>query len=108
MSNLLIIGGAHVDRLARLKAPHRAHTSNPVEITEDVGGGCFNAGRAARRFAVNVSLLSARGADAAGGLVDQAIKSAGITDVSSVHLDRATPTYTAILAPDGEDRKSVV
>ncbi len=102
MSNLLIIGGAHLDRLARLQAPHRAQTSNPVNITENVGGGCFNAGRAARRFNVDVSLLSARGSDAAGGLVDQAIRSAGITDLSSVHLDCATPSYTAILGPDGE------
>jgi pseudouridine kinase len=99
---LLAIGGAHVDRLARLKALHIAQTSNPVDITEDVGGGCFNAARAARRLGVQVSVLSARGGDAGGMLIEEAIVASGITDLSSVHLDRATPSYTAILEPDGE------
>ncbi len=101
-ANLLSIGGAHVDRLARLKAPHIAQTSNPVSISENVGGGSFNAARAARRFGIHVSMLSARGGDAGGTLVEEAIVAAGITDLSSVHLDRTTPSYTAILEPDGE------
>ena len=100
--NLLIIGGAHVDRLARLKGPHIAQTSNPVDVTEGVGGGSFNAARAAKRIGLNISMLSARGGDAAGVLVEDAIAAAGIADLSSVHLDRATPSYTAILQPDGE------
>ena len=99
--NLLIIGGAHVDRLARLKGPHVAQTSNPVDVVEDVGGGGFNAGRAAKRFNVSVDILSARGGDAGGALVEAAIAAASMHDHSSVHLDRATPSYTAILEQDG-------
>jgi pseudouridine kinase len=99
--NLLVIGGAHVDRLAVLLGPHRAETSNPVSITEQSGGGSFNAARAAKRFNLDVSLLSARGGDAGGTLVEEAIKSADITDLSSVHLDRATPSYTGILEVNG-------
>jgi pseudouridine kinase len=100
--NLLVIGGAHVDRLARLKAPHIPQTSNPVEISESVGGGSFNAARAAKRLNLIITILSARGGDTGGALVEQAIGAASIEDLSSVHLDRATPSYTAILEPDGE------
>jgi pseudouridine kinase len=100
--NLLVIGGAHVDRLARLYGLHKAQTSNPVSVIEDVGGGSFNAARGARRFGINIALLSARGGDAGGALVEQAIAASGMTDLSSVHLDRATPSYTAILEPNGE------
>jgi pseudouridine kinase len=100
--NLLAIGGAHVDRLARLKAPHLAQTSNPADVTESIGGGAFNASRAAKRFGTHISMLSARGGDAGGALVDEAFALAEIEDLSSVHLDRATPSYTAILQPNGE------
>jgi pseudouridine kinase len=102
MSNLLIIGGAHVDRLARLKGPHWPQTSNPVRVIESVGGGGLNAGRAARRLNVNVAMLSARGGDTGGAMVEQAIAASGMTDLSSVHLDRATASYTAILEPGGD------
>jgi sugar/nucleoside kinase (ribokinase family) len=102
MPGLFITGGAHVDRLARLEAPHIKGTSNPVGISEGVGGGGFNAGRAARRFGIAVSMVSARGGDAGGAMVEEALSAAGITDLSGVHLDRATPSYTAILQPDGE------
>ncbi|MGL4406359.1 MAG: PfkB family carbohydrate kinase [Notoacmeibacter sp.] len=98
---MLVIGGAHVDRLAKLGGAHLPQTSNPVTMTEVVGGGGFNAGRAARRFNVDVSILSARGGDAAAQLVEDAIALAGIQDLSSVHLDRASPSYTAVLEPDG-------
>jgi pseudouridine kinase len=102
MGGLLVIGGAHIDRIARLAAPHRLHTSNPAIIREAPGGGGFNAARAARRFGVAVAMLSARGGDAAGDRVAEAIATAGITDLAGVHLDHATPSYTAILEPDGE------
>ncbi|MCU0830765.1 MAG: PfkB family carbohydrate kinase [Rhizobiaceae bacterium] len=102
MTSLLVIGGAHVDRLARLSAPHIAATSNPATVSESAGGGALNAARAARRFGIDVALVSARGADAAAAMVESAIRTAGICDLAAIHLDRATPTYTAILEPDGE------
>jgi pseudouridine kinase len=102
MPRLLAIGGAHVDRIARLSGPHRPQTSNPASVTEDVGGGAFNALRAAKRLGVEAAIVSARGGDAAGERVEQAVESAGIVDLSAVHLDRATPSYTALLEPHGE------
>jgi pseudouridine kinase len=100
--DLIVVGGAHVDRLARLVAPHVAATSNPATLRECAGGGAFNAARAVRRFGASVALVSARGADAGAALVESAISEAGIRDLAAVHLDRATPSYTAILAPGGE------
>lgn len=99
---LLVIGGAHVDRQARLASPHRPGTSNPVSVHEEAGGGGLNAARAALRFGIAPTMLSARGADAAGALVEETLRNCAIADLSTVHLDRPTPSYTAILEPDGE------
>jgi pseudouridine kinase len=102
MAAVMVIGGAHVDRQARLIAPHVAATSNPVNVFEEAGGGGFNAARAMRRLKCDVSLVSTRGADSAAAMVEAALAASGIADMSSVHLDRATPSYTAVLQPDGE------
>ncbi|MBY8915042.1 carbohydrate kinase family protein [Nitratireductor sp. L1-7-SE] len=99
---LLAVGGAHMDRRGRLDAPHIPATSNPGRMREDVGGGIFNAARMAGRRGVAVSLLSLRGGDAAGDTVARAIEEAGFEDLSATFLDRATPSYTAILDHDGE------
>lgn len=99
---LLAIGGAHPDRRGRLNAPHIPATSNPGRMSEEVGGGIFNAARIASRRGAAVSLMSLRGGDAAGSAVARAIEDAGFEDLSATFLDRATPSYTAILDHDGE------
>ena len=43
-----------------------------------------------------------RGGDAAGDIVARAIAHAGIADLSAVFLDRATPSYTALLDREGD------
>lgn len=98
---LLAIGGAHPDRRGRMTAHNVPGTSVPGAMREEIGGGAFNAALAAARRGVAVALLSLRGGDAAGALVASAIAEAGIADLSSTYLDRATPTYTAILDRDG-------
>ncbi|EKF19708.1 carbohydrate kinase family protein [Nitratireductor pacificus] len=99
---LLAIGGAHLDRRGRLAGAHIPATSNPGRMREEVGGGAFNAARAASRRGVAVALLSVRGGDVAGEEVARAIDAAGFDDLSAIFLDRATPSYTAILDRDGE------
>ncbi|MCR4269430.1 PfkB family carbohydrate kinase, partial [Nitratireductor sp. ZSWI3] len=99
---LLAVGGAHMDRRGRLAGPHRPATSNPGRMREEVGGGVFNAARAAALRGAAVSLMSMRGGDAAGERVADAIERAGFEDLSAVFLDRATPSYTAILDHEGE------
>ena len=100
--DLLAIGGAHVDRRARLLDEHKPYTSNPASLFEEVGGGAFNALRAACAFGHSGAMLSIRGGDLSGDAVASAIEAAGIADLSTIYLDRSSPSYTALLSPDGD------
>jgi sugar/nucleoside kinase (ribokinase family) len=71
-------------------------------MREEIGGGAFNALRAAVQRGVAGSMVSLRGGDAAGESVARAIDDAGIDDLSAIFLDRMTPSYTALIAADGE------
>ncbi len=102
LPSILAVGGAHIDRRGRVSGAYVAAASNPGTMREDVGGGAFNALRTAARRGVAAALLSVRGGDGAGETVAQAIARAGIEDLSVTFLDRGTPSYTAILDPDGE------
>lgn len=99
---LLGIGGAHVDRRGQVAADFVPGASNPGTMREEVGGGTFNALRTAVRRGLGGALHSVRGGDAAGEAVAAAIAAAGIADLSAVYLDRATPSYTALLDRHGE------
>ncbi len=99
---LLAVGGAHVDRRGRVSGIFVPGASNPGTMSEDVGGGVFNALRNAAQRGVSASLMSVRGADSAGENVARAIAEARIDDLSAVFLDRATPSYTALVDRDGE------
>ena len=99
---LLAVGGAHIDRRGRISGPYVPGASNPGMMREDVGGGVFNALRNAVQRGVAASLLSVRGGDAAGANVARAIAEASIGDLSAVFLDRATPSYTALLDREGD------
>ncbi|WP_422370408.1 carbohydrate kinase family protein [Hoeflea sp.] len=101
MARILAIGGAHIDRTGRLDAPHRAGASNPGRWVSEPGGGAFNAARNLARLGHHVTLVSPRGGDAAADQVAAAAEAAGIEDCPLTFLDRATPSYTAILEPDG-------
>lgn len=99
---LLAVGGAHVDRRGQVSGLFVPGASNPGTMREEVGGGVFNALRNAAARGIRPALMSLRGGDADGTHVAQAIAQAGIEDHSAVFLDRATPSYTAILDRDGE------
>ena len=101
MARILAIGGAHVDRKGWLSAPHRPGASNPGRWEAEAGGGAFNAARNMARLGHNVTLIAPRGGDAAADMVARAAEDAGIEDCPLTFLDRATPSYSAILEPDG-------
>jgi sugar/nucleoside kinase (ribokinase family) len=71
-------------------------------MREDIGGGAFNALANATYHGVAGSLLSVRGGDDAGARVASAVAARGICDLSSTYLDRATPSYTALVTCGGE------
>ena len=99
---VLAVGGAHVDRRGRLFAAAVPGASNPGVWREEAGGGAFNAARALRGLGHAVRLVAPRGGDAAGDLVTAAAERAGIEDRPITFLDRATPSYTAILDDGGD------
>lgn len=99
--HLLAVGGAHVDRRGMTTGPYVAGVSNPGTMREEIGGGAFNALSMAARQGVSGAMFSLRGGDAAGAAVSEAIADAGLADLSAVFLDRATPSYTALLEADG-------
>lgn len=99
---ILAIGGAHVDRRGRFDGAFVPGASNPGRMREETGGGAFNALRTACRLGASGAIVSMRGGDAAGRLVEAAIAAAGIEDLSATFLDRATPSYTALLDTSGE------
>lgn len=99
---IFAIGGAHVDRRGRMTAPFVPGASIPGAMSEEVGGGVFNALRGAVRRGADGVLMSVRGGDSAGEAVASAIAANGIDDISAVFLDRATPSYTALLDSDGD------
>lgn len=100
--HLLAVGGAHIDRRGQVKGPYVPGASNPGVLSEEVGGGAFNAARNAVQRGLAVSLVSVRGGDAAGARVAEAIRAAKIADLSAVFLDRSTASYTALLEENGE------
>ena len=101
MARILAIGGAHIDRKGWLSAPHRPGASNPGHWQTEAGGGAFNAARKLARLGHRVTLVAPRGGDAAAEMVARAADEAGIEDCPLTFLDRATPSYSAILEPDG-------
>ncbi|TPP11308.1 carbohydrate kinase family protein [Rhizobium glycinendophyticum] len=98
---ILAVGGAHLDRRARISGDTKPGASNPGRWFEEPGGGVFNAARNLARLGRAVRLIAPRGGDAAGQAVADAAERAGIEDWPVVFLDRATPSYTAILENDG-------
>ncbi|MDF1607443.1 PfkB family carbohydrate kinase [Hoeflea sp. YIM 152468] len=101
MARILAIGGAHIDRKGWLARPHRAGASNPGHWETEAGGGVFNAARNLARLGHEVSLVAPRGGDQAAAVVAAAAADAGVEDCPLTFLDRATPSYSAILEPDG-------
>lgn len=101
-SRIFAVGGAHIDRRGRMSAEFVPGASIPGAMREDIGGGVFNATRAAVRRGIEATLMSVRGGDASGQRVAEAIAADRITDASAIFLDRATPSYTALLDHDGD------
>ncbi|MBX3577067.1 MAG: carbohydrate kinase family protein [Rhizobiaceae bacterium] len=99
---ILAVGGAHIDRRGRMTADFVPGASIPGVMVEEVGGGAFNAIRNAVQRGVGASLMSVRGADSAGEAVARAMAESGVADLSAVFLDRATPSYTALVDRHGE------
>ncbi len=100
-ATILVMGGAHVDRRGRIAGETAPGASNPGAWFVEAGGGAFNAARNLARLGHRVRLVSPRGGDADGEIVAAAAAAAGVEDTPFIFLDRATPSYTAIIERDG-------
>ncbi|HEX2147582.1 MAG TPA: carbohydrate kinase family protein [Pseudorhizobium sp.] len=98
---ILVLGGAHLDRRGRISGETAPGASNPGVWMEEIGGGAFNVARNLSLLGHDVTMVSPRGGDATADQVASAAEVAGVTDCPFVFLDRATPSYTAILERDG-------
>ncbi|MCF6368453.1 carbohydrate kinase family protein [Rhizobium halophilum] len=98
---ILVLGGAHLDRRGRISGDTAMGASNPGHWIEEIGGGGFNVARNLARLGHDVTMVSPRGGDATAEAVARAAEAAGVVDRPFVFLDRATPSYTAILERDG-------
>ena len=101
MNDILVLGGAHIDRRGRITGETAPGASNPGIWKEEAGGGAFNCARSLSRLGHRVTLISPRGGDSEGEAVASAAEAAGIIDRPFIFLDRRTPTYTAIMERDG-------
>ena len=102
MTSFLVLGGAHLDRRVALREQARLGASNPGRWQTEPGGASLNAALTLARLGNTVRMVSVRGGDRAGEVVAEAAEAAGIIDMAQVFLDRATPTYSAVLDDKGD------
>ncbi len=101
MTDIVALGGAHIDRRGRISGTTAPGASNPGTWRQEAGGGVFNCARSLARLGHGVTLVSPRGGDAEGEAVAAAAAAAGVVDRPFTFLDRRTPSYTAIMEHDG-------
>lgn len=101
-ASIVCIGGANVDRKARLLTPFRLGTSHPVVTTQTAGGVARNVAENLGRFGHTVSLVSTVGDDRDGQwLID--VTSRYVNTSFIMRTSKAnTGTYTAVLDECGE------
>lgn len=107
-NTVLCIGAANIDQEAKTIERIQYHTSNPVEITESIGGVARNFASSLQQLGINTSLLTAVGDDPAGDQLLRQTNSEGI-DISQVWKFPAARTgiYTAIINERGDNVLSI-
>jgi len=99
---VLVIGGAGVDMVGRLKAELKPGTSNPANIRISFGGVSRNVAENLAHLGQPVRLITAVGEDEVGDRLVEQIKSAGV-DVSAILRTREhnTGSYLGVINPGG-------
>ena len=105
--NVVLFGGAHLDRVARSSVPFQLAASNPGSCRETIGGASFNVARALARQGADPHIVSARGGDSIAASIEIALEVERIGDGALSWLDRRSASYTAILDDTGELRAAV-
>ncbi|MEC9343873.1 MAG: PfkB family carbohydrate kinase [Pseudomonadota bacterium] len=101
-SRACFVTGAHVDLAGRLAGAPILHVSNPGRVERQPGGAGLNAASVAVALGLDSAIAGPVGTDAAAGELKVEVRRRGITDALAAMHGRATGSYTAIMAPDGE------
>lgn len=99
---VLVIGGAGVDMVGRLKAELKTGTSNPANIRISFGGVGRNVAENLARLGQPVRLITAVGVDDVGDQLLAQIEAAGV-DISAILRtgDHHTGIYLGVINPSG-------
>jgi len=99
---VLVIGGAGVDIVGRLKSDLNPATSNPAQIRYSFGGVARNVAENLARLGQPVRLMTIVGEDESAGRLLDVLAQAGV-DVDAVlrTAEGNTGTYLAVLDPSG-------
>lgn len=99
---VVVVGGANVDVLARSTARVVEGTSNPGTTSVGHGGVGRNVAENLARLGTSVDLVAVVGNDPLGEALLEATAAAGVGVGHVRRTDRPTGTYTAVLDSDGE------
>ena len=104
LPDILVIGGAHIDRIARSTARLEPGQSNPGSLKKSIGGVAGNIANALSRLEWHVALSTITGDDSDALLLREKLETAHI-DLSLLmtKADKPSATYTAI-----EDRNGAL
>ncbi|WP_416355458.1 PfkB family carbohydrate kinase [Aureimonas phyllosphaerae] len=100
--SVLLLGAAHLDRIALSSTPFRRGFSNPGRVVERLGGAAFNAALALKLFGSAATLVSACGGDDVAERVGAELDRFDVVDGRIAWLDRRSATYTALVDAGGD------
>jgi pseudouridine kinase len=99
---VLVIGGAGVDIVGRLKGDLQPRTSNPAQIRTSFGGVARNVAENLARLGQSVTLVTVVGQDQAGDQLLEEATEAGVNIDYVLRSDlHPTGTYLAVVNPAG-------
>ena len=106
--DVLVVGGANIDYLARCQVlPGPGETRRGEEFLRAGGGKGANQAVAAARLGAHVALIARLGDDAEGREILRDLAQAGI-DITQVTVDPRAATGTAVIQIDGGGEKRII
>ncbi|MBS4213177.1 MULTISPECIES: PfkB family carbohydrate kinase [Neobacillus] len=100
--HVICIGGANIDRKFHIKGQAQLGTSNPSYATQNAGGVARNIAENLGRLGLEVSLISAAGADKDWTIIEDSSTPYMNLETVSKSPEKATGSYTAVLDANGE------
>jgi pseudouridine kinase len=101
-AEVVVIGGANIDRKSQLQQPPTFGTSNPGSTRTSSGGVGRNVAENLARLRVRTALISVIGRDADGERLRRDTEAAGVDLHHVVTTSAPTGTYTALLDAAGD------